>query len=121
VIIHVDTGPEVVAGSTRLKAGTATKMVLNMISTAAAVRIGCVYDNLMVEIRCDNAKLGRRGARIIHEATGVSAPTARSLLVKAEGEVKTAIVMAKTGLEAAAARQKLESHGGHLRKTLEAR
>jgi N-acetylmuramic acid 6-phosphate etherase len=121
VCVVLDTGPEVVAGSTRLKAGTATKMALNMISTAAAARIGRVYDNLMVEVRCDNEKLRRRGAVIVHEATGVSPDAARRLLLQCGGEVKTAIVMARTGLDPETARARLAAHGGRLRETLEAR
>ena len=118
-VIAVDTGPEVIAGSTRLKAGTATKMVLNMISTAAMVRLGKVYDNLMVDVQATNDKLRRRAARIVEALTGASAPRARELLDRCGGEAKTAIVAIQRNLDPAAARERLAARGGDLRRALE--
>lgn len=92
IAIEVETGPEVVTGSTRLKAGTAQKMVLNMISTAVMIRLGHVYDNLMVNVHLKNEKLRRRGARIVAALTGVDEEKARAVLEKAES-VRTALVM----------------------------
>ena len=120
-VVALDTGPEVVAGSTRLKAGTATKMVLNMISTAAMVRLGKVHDNLMVDVRATNAKLRRRAARIVEILAGVTPERAAKALERCNGEAKTAVVALRRGVDAAAARTFLESHGGRLRAALEAR
>lgn len=119
-VILVETGPEVVAGSTRLKAGTATKMVLNMISTAAMVRLGKVHDNLMVDVRASNAKLAQRARRIVEAVAGASPEAARSALDDCDGEAKTAVVHLLRGLPPAAARSLLESRGGRLRDALEA-
>ena len=119
VVIAVDTGPEVVTGSTRLKAGTAAKFVLNMISTAAMVRLGKVYDNLMVDVRATNEKLRRRAARIIEATTGVPPARAREALERCGGETKTAVVSLKRGLDPDAARALLERHDGNLRRALE--
>jgi N-acetylmuramic acid 6-phosphate etherase len=111
------TGPEVITGSTRLKAGTATKLVLNMLSTGIMVRAGAVYGNLMVNVQPTNAKLVDRAQRIIMAATGVDQPTAVALL-KAAGSVKTAIVMQKLGLDAHEAKARLDQSNGHLRRAL---
>lgn len=111
------TGPEVITGSTRLKAGTATKLVLNMLSTGIMVRTGAVYGNLMVNLQPTNAKLVDRAQRIIVAATGVDQPTAAALL-QAAGSVKTAIVMQKLGLDAHEAKARLDQSNGHLRRTL---
>jgi N-acetylmuramic acid 6-phosphate etherase len=119
VVVAVETGPEVVAGSTRLKAGTATKLVLNMISTAAMVRLGKVHDNLMVDVRAANEKLRRRAARIVEAVAGVPAARAREVLDRCGGEAKTAIVALARGLEPAAARERLAATGGILRRALE--
>ncbi len=119
VVIAVDTGPEVLAGSTRLKAGTATKLVLNMISTAAMVRLGRVYENLMVDLRATNAKLRRRAARILEEAAGLPAARAAELLAACGGELKTALVAARRSLPAADARAALARRGGSVRAALE--
>jgi len=119
VVIAVDTGPEAVAGSTRLKAGTATKMVLNMISTAAMVRLGRVHDNLMVGVLATNDKLRRRALRIVEAVAGVSSVRAREALDLCLGETKTAIVHLVRGIDPAAARERLASRGGFLRRALE--
>ena len=107
------TGPEVLTGSTRLKAGTATKFVLNMLSTGVMIRTGAVYGNLMVNVQTTNAKLIDRAQRIIAAATGVDQPTAARLLSEA-GTVKTAIVMQKLSLDRAAAEAKLKAAKGKL-------
>ncbi len=111
-------GPEIVTGSTRLRAGTATKMVLNMISTAVMVRLGHVYGNLMVNVQPTNVKLEDRARRIIQQVAGCSAPRAVELLDAAGRSVRTAIIMEKKGLSRADAEQLLASTGGHLRKAL---
>jgi N-acetylmuramic acid 6-phosphate etherase len=120
VVISVETGAEVVTGSTRLKAGTAAKLVLNMISTASMVRLGKVYDNLMVDVVAGNDKLRRRAARIVEAAAGVPPARAREALDLCGGEVRTAIVHALRGLDPAAARQRIAAAGGSLRRALEA-
>jgi N-acetylmuramic acid 6-phosphate etherase len=120
VVVVLDTGPEAVAGSTRLKAGTATKVALNALSTAACASVGLVYDNLMVEVAAANRKLAGRRARIVAAAAGVPAGRARALLAACGDEVKTAIVVALRGLPAPAARALLRRRGGVLRAALEA-
>lgn len=112
-------GPEVISGSTRLKAGTATKMVLNMLSTGAMVLLGKTYGNLMVDLRATNSKLVVRSRRIVHEATGISEADAERLLADCGGEVKTAIVMHVRGVSAEQSRQLLQRCGGQLRGALE--
>ncbi len=107
------TGAEILTGSTRLKAGTATKLVLNMISTGVMIRVGAVYGNLMVNVQTTNAKLVDRAQRIIGAATGVDQATAAKLLTEG-GTVKTAIVMQKLLLGRAAAEAKLEAAKGNL-------
>jgi N-acetylmuramic acid 6-phosphate etherase len=111
------TGPEVVTGSTRLKAGTATKLVLNMLSTGVMIRTGAVYGNLMVNVQATNEKLVDRAHRIIAEATGVDRETAAKLLEEG-GSVKVAIAMQKLGLDKTAATAKLEAVGGSLARAL---
>jgi N-acetylmuramic acid 6-phosphate etherase len=113
-------GPEVLSGSTRLKAGTATKMVLNMLTTGAMVRMGKTYSNLMVDLLATNEKLGERAGRIVKELTECSISEARVLLEHCSGEVKTAIVSQNLGISPEAARLRLESVGGHLRRALSA-
>jgi len=120
-VITVETGPEVVAGSTRLKAGTATKLVLNMISTAAMVRLGAVYDNLMVGLRAGNDKLRRRASRIVEEVSGAPPDRARQALDACGGEIRTAVVLLRFGVEPAQARRRLQDAGGDLRRALEGR
>lgn len=112
-------GPEVISGSTRLKAGTATKMVLNMLTTGAMVLIGKTYGNLMVDLRASNQKLILRSQRIVSEVTGLSPGEARQLLLDCEGEVKTAIVVSLCQIQPVEARQWLAAQGGRLRPTLD--
>jgi N-acetylmuramic acid 6-phosphate etherase len=111
------TGPEVITGSTRMKAGTATKLVLNMLSTGVMIKTGAVYGNLMVNVQPTNAKLIDRAQRIIIAATGLHGseahPTAAKLLEEA-GSVKTAIVMQKLNLDRPTAEAKLKTHNGNL-------
>jgi N-acetylmuramic acid 6-phosphate etherase len=114
VVIAPLVGPEVVTGSTRMKAGTATKMVLNMISTGAMVRSGKVYGNLMVDLQVTCQKLQDRGERILMETLGVSREEAGRLLDASGGHVKTAIVMSRLSLDAEAARRRLEKAGGSI-------
>ena len=111
-------GPEVIAGSTRMKAGTATKLVLNMISTAVMIRLGHVYGNLMVNVEPRNAKLEDRARRIIAEASAVSYERADELLKEAGGSVKVAIVMAKLAVGREAAESKLSAAGGRISEAL---
>jgi len=111
-------GPEVIAGSTRMKAGTATKMVLNMISTAVMIRLGYVYGNLMVNVEPRNSKLEDRAKRIISESAGVSYQRAGELLKEAGGGVKVAIVMARLGTDRAGAESKLAAVGGRISEAL---
>jgi N-acetylmuramic acid 6-phosphate etherase len=118
VVIAIPTGPEVLTGSTRLKAGSATKAALNAITTAAMVRLGKSYENLMVDLRPTNAKLRDRAARIVVSAGGVERAEAERLLEAAGNEVKTAIVMARTGGTAEAARARIARAGGHVRKAV---
>lgn len=118
IAIEVEVGPEVLTGSTRLKAGTAQKMILNMISTAAMVRLGKAYQNLMVDVVQSNEKLKTRAENIVMEATGVPRIEARSAIDGAGGEVKLAITMLLTGREAAQARQLLDEAGGRVRDAL---
>lgn len=117
-VIAVDTGPEVLAGSTRLKAGTATKMVLNMISTGAMSRIGQVYDGLMAGMRPANAKLRRRAERIVAHIAGVSETAAADALAKADYHIATAIVMLRRGCGREAAQAALDKADGVLRAAL---
>ncbi len=111
-IINPVTGPEVITGSTRLKAGTATKMVLNMITTASMIRLGKVYGNLMVDLLCLSDKLRDRGRRILVELLGVGYEEAGTLLKDAGWEVKTAIVMGKLGLGREEAKRRLAEASG---------
>lgn len=112
------TGPEIVAGSTRMKAGTATKLVLNMISTAVMIRLGHVYGNLMVNVQPVNTKLSDRARRIVAQATGLAPEEAARLLRSAQGEVKTAILMARRGIEAPEAARRLRAAEGRLSEAL---
>ena len=112
-------GPEVVSGSTRMKAGTATKMVLNMLSTGAMIRLGKTYGNLMVDLRASNSKLADRARRIVRAVTHLSDTESEILLRACGGEVKTAIVSHCTGASSERARQLLAGTHGHLRKALQ--
>ncbi|NDJ61936.1 MAG: N-acetylmuramic acid 6-phosphate etherase [Chloroflexi bacterium] len=116
--IGVTVGPEVIAGSTRLKAGTAQKMILNMISTATMIQLGKVYGNLMVDVQVTNQKLAGRARGLIAEIGGVDDDTAARLLAASGNEVKTAIVMARRGVEAAHARDLLAAADGRLRAVI---
>jgi N-acetylmuramic acid 6-phosphate etherase len=118
IAIAPETGPEAVAGSTRLKAGTAQKMVLNLLSTAAMVRMGRVYDNWMVAVALTNRKLQRRGARILEEAAGVTSSRAEHALRLAGHNLPTALVMLKTGGSPSEARRRLAKTGGNVRQAL---
>lgn len=109
-------GPEVLTGSTRLKAGTATKQVLNMITTGAMIRIGKSYGNLMVDLRASNAKLTDRAERIVMEVCGLSRESARALLAASRGEVKLAIAMQLLQADADVAAARLQAVGGVLRR-----
>lgn len=118
VAIEVDTGPEVVAGSTRMKAGTAQKLVLNTLSTASMVRLGKTYGNLMVDVAPTNAKLAVRARRIVAEAAGVTAETADRALAAADGQVKTAVVALLAGVDAEVAREHLAAAHGRVRQAV---
>ncbi len=118
LLVALDTGPEVLTGSTRLKAGSATKAALNAITTAAMVRLGKVFENLMVDLKPGSAKLRDRSVRIVEAAGGVDREEAERFYRDAGGEVKTAIVMARRGVGAAAARERLAAAGGRVRQAL---
>ena len=111
-------GPEVVAGSTRLKAGTAQKLVLNMLSTGAFIRLGYVFGNLMVNVQPTNTKLVDRARRIVAQAAGVSDERAGELLEQAGKSVRTAILMGKTGVSREEAEQRLRAAGGRISRAL---
>lgn len=116
--IVVETGPEVVAGSTRMKAGTAEKMVLNMLSTGAMVRMGYVYGNLMVNLHQKNAKLTQRAVGIVERAAGVDREQARKVLKAAGGSVATAIVMQAAGVNRRTAEKELAAADGRVREAI---
>ncbi len=120
IMIAPVVGPEVITGSTRLKAGTAQKMVLNMLTTGTMILLGKTYGNLMVDVQPTNAKLHRRALKIVQLATGLDEAQANTLLQTTGGEVKTAIVVARTHLAPAQAREQLSAHDHVLRKTLDA-
>ena len=117
--IRLLTGPEVLTGSTRLKAGTATKMALNILSTGVMVRLGKVYGNRMVDVAVTNSKLEDRALRILSDLAGVERDQGRQLLQQSQGSVKLALLMARQGISASAARELLESSDGQLRSALE--
>lgn len=112
--IEVVVGPEVVTGSTRLKAGTAQKLVLNMISTISMIRLGRTYGNKMIEMSAMNSKLAGRAVRMVSDIAGADADTARKALDAADGQAKVAVLMIQHGLDADGARALLESHGERL-------
>jgi len=119
VSIRVLTGPEVLTGSTRLKAGTATKLVLNAVTTIAMARLGKVHENLMVDVNVrGNAKLAERGARIVSTLTGLAPAQAAALLERAGGRAKVAVVMHARALDRSAAEERLRACGGFLRAAL---
>jgi len=119
ILILALTGPEVVTGSTRMKAGTATKLVLNTITTGAMIRLGKTFGNLMVDLRATNDKLRDRSERILMEVCEVDRPQARALLDRSGGTVKTAIVIHFLGVERAEAEAVLEKSGGVIRRILD--
>ena len=121
IAIAPDTGPEAISGSTRLKAGTAQKMVLNLLSTASMVRLGRVYENWMVYVALTNQKLRQRGARILQEASRANVSAAEQALRQSQHELPVALVMLKTGVSAREARRHLQHSGGHVREALESR
>jgi len=118
VVIFIPTGPEVVTGSTRMKAGTATKLVLNTLTTASMIRLGKTYGNLMVDLQAWSQKLVDRGERIVMEVTGIPREAARAAIDRAGGSVRTAIVMAKTGSTPDAAASLLAQHDNRVRAVL---
>jgi N-acetylmuramic acid 6-phosphate etherase len=118
IAIEPLTGPEVIAGSTRMKAGTATKLILNMLSTAAMIRLGHVYGNLMVNVQPTNDKLRDRAERIVAAAAGVEQERAAELLKASGGTVKTAIVMARLGIAREAAEERLRAARGRVSEAL---
>lgn len=118
IAIGVATGSEVISGSTRMKAGTAQKMVLNMLSTGSMVKLGKVYGNLMVDVQVTNQKLAARARRLVMVITGVDETQAMHLLQRADNSVKVAVVMQKRNVDAATARQLLVAVGGHLRRVI---
>ena len=113
------TGPEVITGSTRMKAGTATKLVLNMLTTAAMIRLGCVFGNLMVNVQPRNAKLRDRAERIVAEAVGIERGGAEQLLTEAGDSVRGAIVMGRLGVDRERAAELLARAGGRVSEALE--
>jgi N-acetylmuramic acid 6-phosphate etherase len=121
VAIEVNVGPEVLAGSTRLKAGTAQKLVLNMITTGAMTRLGYIYGNLMVNVHLKNAKLVERGIGIVQKATGTDRDTAIATLKAAENHLPTALVMLKAGLSRRDAEHRLKKAYGNVRKAISSR
>jgi len=120
IAIVPQTGPEVIMGSSRMKSGTAQKLVLNTMSTAVMIRLGRVYSNLMIDMPATNEKLRNRAVRMVELAAGVLRPTAVQAIRDANGNVKLAAVMAKKRIDAAEAKALLDAHGGRLREVLEA-
>ncbi|GGS17137.1 N-acetylmuramic acid 6-phosphate etherase [Actinokineospora fastidiosa] len=118
VLVVVDTGPEAIAGSTRMKAGTAQKLVLTSFSTAVMVRMGRTYENLMVSLRATNAKLRGRTLRILREATGLTQQECSTALTEAHGDLKVAMVHLLSGAEIRRAAAALDSSHGHVRAAL---
>ena len=118
IVVVVVVGPEVIAGSTRLKAGTAQKLVLNMISTASMVKLGKVYDNLMIDVQANNQKLRRRAETILKELTGADLERIRTALAEAGYEVKSALLMLKANIPYPEAKRLLEKHHGFVREAL---
>jgi N-acetylmuramic acid 6-phosphate etherase len=116
LVIAIRVGPEALTGSTRLKAGTATKLALNTITTGAMVLLGKAYGNLMVDLTALSDKLRDRGERIVMEAAGVSREAARRVIGEALGSVKLAVVMARRGVSADGARALLREAGGSVRR-----
>ncbi len=120
VAICPEVGPEVLMGSTRMKSGTAQKLVLNMMTTTAMVRLGKVFENMMVDLQLTNRKLVERSKRIVMMAAGVDYPTAADFLERAGGHVKTALVMIRAGVDADEARRRIAHAGGFVRGAIDA-
>jgi N-acetylmuramic acid 6-phosphate etherase len=118
IIVHTPVGPEVITGSTRLKAGTAQKLVLNMISTATMIRLGMTYSNWMINVNMTNGKLRDRGAQILREVLGVSADEAKRLAEASGGKLKLAVIMGTLGCDRTQAERHLAAGNGNLRKVL---
>jgi N-acetylmuramic acid 6-phosphate etherase len=118
IVIAPQVGPEAIAGSTRMKAGTAQKLVLNMLSTAVMVRLGHVYDNWMINVAKTNRKLRRRAGRILQEATGANVAAVRQALRQAGHDLRVALVMLKKDVDAREAQRRLRYAGGNLRAAL---
>ena len=118
IVIAAEVGPEVLTGSTRMKAGTAQKMVLNMLSTATMTRLGHVYENLMIDVVLTNAKVAKRALRILAEASGKSVSAAEHALRAARHNMRAALVMLKMGVTAPDAKSRLKEAGGELRVAL---
>jgi N-acetylmuramic acid 6-phosphate etherase len=118
IVIAADVGPEIVTGSTRLKAGTSQKLVLNMLSTAAMVRLGHVYENLMIDVALTNQKLRQRGSRILTEASAADPSAVEHALRQSGHDLRVALTMLKAGVDAKSARARLALAKGNLRKAL---
>lgn len=118
LVICAEVGPEVIAGSSRLKAGTAQKMILNMLTTGSMIKIGKTYENFMIDLQAVNEKLKDRALRIVAQITGVSHSEALSALLKANWEIKTAIISIEMGFDVETSRKELKKYGGVLRKLL---
>ncbi|MDR3668687.1 MAG: N-acetylmuramic acid 6-phosphate etherase, partial [Ignavibacteriaceae bacterium] len=119
VAICPEVGPEIIMGSTRMKSGTAQKLILNMLTTTAMIRMGKVYENMMIDLRITNKKLSERSKRILMLITGVSYNDAEIFLNKSHGNIKTAIVMIKTGASLSEAKTRLKQANGFVRKAIE--
>lgn len=119
IVVAVDTGAEAISGSTRMKAGTAQKLVLNAFSSTLMIRLGKVFGNLMVDVQATNAKLRRRATRLVELAAEVDTAAAEHALADSDGEVKTAIALLRLGVSATEARARLASADGRLRRVLE--
>jgi N-acetylmuramic acid 6-phosphate etherase len=117
--IVAEVGPEVLAGSSRMKAGTAQKMICNMLTTGAMARLGFVYGNLMVNVHLKNEKLVERGIGILQQAAGIQREPAERALKQAGNSVPVALVMLKAGVSESEAKQHLELAGGHVRRAIE--
>lgn len=118
LVICVEVGPEVIAGSSRLKAGTAQKMILNMLTTGSMIKIGKTYENFMIDLQAVNEKLKDRAIRIVAQIAGVQHSDALASLLKSNWEIKTSIISLKMGLDAEQSREELRKHGGVLRKLM---
>ena len=119
ILIATEVGPEVLTGSTRLKAGTAQKMVLNMLSTAAMARLGHVYENLMIDVKASNQKVSDRIVRILAEASGKSLSASEHALRQAGHNMRIALIMLKHGVDAQGAKKKLAAAKGNLHEALD--